>query len=259
MQSRQWMIITGHSRGIGYALSELSLAQGFAVLGMARHTREELSASAHAHNSHLEQWVQDLSDGQEAAQRLDIWLRTLHPADIDGITLVNNAAMLTDLVPLHKLSPQDLSLSTRVGLETPMQLMQRFLAATEAWSQDGWRAQRRIMNISSGLGRRAMASSGPYCAVKAGLDLLTRCVALDQASSPNPARVEAIAPGVIATDMQAHLRAANPQDFPDHANFVAFHEQQQLASPEQTASRLLAHLHSERFGQEVITDLRTLV
>lgn len=258
MQARQWMIITGHSRGIGYALSAHGLAQGHAVLGLARHTREELVTHAHQHHSHMEQWVQDLSDGLEATERLQTWLRTLHPNDIDRICLVNNAALLTDLVPLHRLDAAVLAQSTRVGLETPMQLMQGFLAVTEAWVEQGWRGDRRIMNISSGLGRRAMASSGPYCAVKAGLDLLTRCVALDQETSACPARVEAIAPGVIATDMQVHLRAANPADFPDHANFVAFHEQQQLASPEHTAERLFTHLHSDVFGQEVLSDLRML-
>lgn len=258
MQARHWMIITGHSRGIGYALSTHSLRQGRAVLGLARHTREELVAEAHTHHSHIEQWVQDLSQGEEAAARLTTWLRTLHPSDVDSIHLINNAALLTDLVPLHKLDASTLALSTRVGLETPMQLMQSFLAATEDWVAGGWRGERRIMNISSGLGRRAMASSGPYCAVKAGLDLLTRCVSLDQASSASPAKLEAIAPGVIATDMQVHLRAADPKDFPDHANFVAFHEQQQLASPEQTAEALFNHLHSARFGQEVLTDLRSL-
>lgn len=258
MQARHWMIITGHSRGIGFALSQHSLSQGHAVLGMARHTRDDLIGVAHQHQAHLEQWVQDLSEGAEAAERLSTWLQTLHASDVDSIHLVNNAAVLPDLVPLHKLSPEVLAASTRVGLETPMQLMQSFLAATEAWVAQGWRGQRRIMNISSGLGRRAMASSGPYCAVKAGLDLLSRCVALDQAQSPHPAQVEAIAPGVIATDMQVHLRAADPEDFPDHANFVAFHEQQQLASAEDTAQRLFAHLHSPSFGQEVLTDLRQL-
>ena len=258
MQARHWMIITGHSRGIGYALTQHSLAQGHAVLGMARHTREELVGIAHQHGSHLEQWIQDLSEGAEATARLQAWMASLHPSDIDHISLVNNAAMLTDLVPLHKLEPRALALSTRVGLETPMQLMQGFLATTESWVAQGWRGDRRILNISSGLGRRAMASSGPYCAVKAGLDLLTRCVALDQAASPNPTRMESIAPGVIATDMQVHLRAARPEDFPDHANFVAFHEQQQLATPEHTAARLFAHLHSERFGQDILTDLRAL-
>lgn len=258
MQARNWMIITGHSRGIGFALSQHSLSHGHAVLGLARHTRDELVTLAHQHQTHVEQWVQDLADGQEAALRLSTWLATLHASEVDSITLVNNAAALTDLVPLQQINPALLALSTRLGLETPMQLMQSFLAATTQWVNQGWRGSRRILNISSGLGRRAMASGAPYCAVKAGLDHLSRCVALEQAQSVNGARIEAIAPGVIATDMQVRLRSADPKDFPDHAQFVALHDNGHLASAQDTARRLFDHLHSARFGQDVITDLRTL-
>ena len=52
-----------------------------------------------------------------------------------------------------------------------------FVAATR-----GWTGSRRVLNISSGLGRRAMASSAAYCAVKAGMDHFSRAVALEEAA-----------------------------------------------------------------------------
>lgn len=258
MQARSWVILTGHSRGMGLAIAEQALAQGHAVLGISRNVNDGLVQHAHQHGAHLEQWAQDLSDGAEGAERLNTWMRTLQPADIDRVILINNAAILTEVAPLQDVSLADLARSTRIGLEAPMQLMQVWLAVTQAWVSQGWTGRRQILNISSGLARRAMASSGPYCAVKAGLDHLSRCVALEQALHPQGAQIASLAPGVIATDMQAQLRAADPSQFPDHGNFVALKDQNMLTSPADAASKIWTYLDSASFGQEVITDLREL-
>ena len=89
-----------------------------------------------------------------------------------------------------------------------------FLGATENWSMP-----RKVANISSGLGRRAMASQAGYCAAKAGMDHFTRCLALDEALKPNGAKVTSLAPGVIDTDMQIQLRDAPADKFPDQNGF----------------------------------------
>jgi len=61
-----------------------------------------------------------------------------------------------------------------------------------------------VLNISSGLGRRAMAGQASYLRVEGGLDHLTRALALDEARRPNGAKLVSLAPGVIDTEMQQH-------------------------------------------------------
>ena len=256
MQARSCVIITGHSRGMGLAMARLALQRGHAVLGVSRHTNDSLVAWAHKHGSHMEQWAQDLSDTAETASRLQTWLHTLHPGDLDRIALINNAALLSEPAPLEDTPIDALIATTRVGLEAPMLLCQSFLQATRQWVTDGWRGDRRILNISSGLGRRAMASSGPYCAVKAGLDHLSRCIQLDQAHQPHGAKVVSIAPGVIATDMQVQLRSAKADHFPDVGQFVALHAQGMLSTPEHAATQLLDYLARDDFGENAIADVR---
>jgi hypothetical protein len=119
-----------------------------------------------------------------------------------------------------------MSQALRVGVEAPMLLSSAFLGATQ-----GWNAVRKVLNISSGLGRRAMASSATYCAAKAGMDHFTRCMALEEALLPNGARVCSLAPGVIDTDMQDQLRHADALLFPDRAMFEGMHVNGQLSSP----------------------------
>jgi benzil reductase ((S)-benzoin forming) len=107
-----------------------------------------------------------------------------------------------------------------------MQLTAAFLGATDTWA-----VPRKVLNISSGLGRRAMASQAAYCAAKAGMDHFTRCVALDEAVKPHGAKVCSLAPGVIDTDMQVQLRGADPAAFPDRQNFANLKTGGQLSSP----------------------------
>ena len=132
-----------------------------------------------------------------------------------------------------------------------MVLCSAFLSATRTWQ-----VPRKVLNISSGLGRRAMASQSAYCAAKAGMDHFTRCMALDEALVPNGARVCSLAPGVIDTDMQAQLRGADAARFPDRAMFAGLQAQGQLSSPEETARRVLAYLQRADFGSNPIGDVR---
>jgi NAD(P)-dependent dehydrogenase (short-subunit alcohol dehydrogenase family) len=132
-----------------------------------------------------------------------------------------------------------------------MLLTAAFLKSTAHWP-----VQRKVLNISSGLGRRAMASQSGYCAAKAGLDHFTRCLALEEALKPNGAKVCSLAPGVIDTDMQVELRSGDDRQFPDRQAFVAMKANGQLTSPQDAAQRILAYLQSPAFGSEAIADIR---
>jgi NAD(P)-dependent dehydrogenase (short-subunit alcohol dehydrogenase family) len=113
-----------------------------------------------------------------------------------------------------------------------------------------------VLNISSGLGRRAMASQAAYCAAKAGMDHFSRCLALDEAAKPNGVRVCSLAPGVIDTDMQVQLRGADAAAFPERNNFAALKQQGLLASPADAAARVLAWLARPDFGANPVADVR---
>ncbi|MGQ0709824.1 MAG: SDR family NAD(P)-dependent oxidoreductase [Rhodoferax sp.] len=248
---RTLTILTGASRGMGQAMATLLLQRGGTVLCIARQTAPALLEQAQAHGAQLLQWQYDLAEPQEAAQALQQWLCTQASAHFTQAALINNAGLIPPLVPLAQAQPQDTARALRVGLEAPMLLCSAFLQGTE-----GWAAQRRILNISSGLGRRPMASMAAYCAAKAGLDHFSRCLALDQAHAAHPVRVCSLAPGVIDTDMQLQLRSGNAQAFPDQGSFAQLHQRGQLSSAQAAAQRVLAWLDREDFGQPPVADVR---
>ncbi len=244
-------ILTGASRGMGLAMAEQLLVPGHQLLCISRHTSQALTEQAAQQGCLIEQWAMDLSNAQPVASALAVWLGKLAPSSLASATLINNAGVIPAIAPLSASDPLELTRALRVGLEAPMVLTAAFLTATLLIP-----VPRKVLNISSGLGRRPMASQAAYCAAKAGMDHFTRCLALDEARVANGAKVCSLAPGVIDTDMQTQLRSATPEDFPDQAGFAHLKNAGQLTSANEAAKRVLAWLAKPDFGQQVVADVR---
>jgi NAD(P)-dependent dehydrogenase (short-subunit alcohol dehydrogenase family) len=251
MKSQHLTILTGASRGMGLAMAEQLLAQGHTLLCISRQANQKLAERAPAPGAQLMQWTEDLAQANTVSQRLLAWLQGQSGDGFASATLINNAGVIPPIAPLSKSDPADLAHALRVGLEAPMQLCAVFLNAT-----GNWPGTRKILNISSGLGRRAMASQSAYCAAKAGMDHFTRCMALDEALKPRGAKVCSLAPGVIDTDMQVPLRSTDDALFPDRSGFAGLHQGGQLTSPNEGARRVLAFLARADFGQNPVADVR---
>jgi NAD(P)-dependent dehydrogenase (short-subunit alcohol dehydrogenase family) len=200
-------------------------ARGQRLLTLSRQPNAELDGRD------VEQWAVDLSQPAEAAAQLRAWVATLAPlGDVDAA---------------------ELSQALRVGLEAPMLLTAAFLDASADLT-----VPRKVLNISSGLARSAMAGSAVYCAAKAGLDHLSRAIALEEAAQPNGAKIVSLAPGVIDTDMQLQLRSADPQAFGERRRFASLKAEGRLDSAEAAAAKVLAWLERADFGSHPIGDVR---
>lgn len=246
-------LLTGSSRGMGLAMAQQLLAPDRLMVCIARHTSDTLAARADAQGkgNGLEQWTLDLAQPEAAAAQLRDWLKDQSADRFASATLINNAGSIPPIAPLSDSDPAALAHALRVGLEAPLLLTAAFLGATETWG-----VPRKVLNISSGLGRRAMASQAAYCAAKAGMDHFTRCLALDEARKTQGAKVCSLAPGVIDTDMQTQLRSAGAAQFPDVHKFARLKAGGQLTSPADAAARVLAWLERPDFGAEPVADVR---
>jgi NAD(P)-dependent dehydrogenase (short-subunit alcohol dehydrogenase family) len=163
-------LITGASRGMGFSMARQLLTAGHTVLGISRTAVPELQEHAQHVGATVLQWAHDLADSGSLSEKLESWLKDSHAkAAWTSVTLINNAGVIPQIGSLDQIAEADLARALRVGLEAPMQITAAFLRAT-----GGWQAPRKVLNISSGLGRRAMASQAAYCAAKAGMDHFTR-------------------------------------------------------------------------------------
>lgn len=243
-------IITGASRGMGLAMARQLILPGNQLICISRQQAAELDALATQQRVPLEQWRCDLADAAPVADQVQFWLASKERA-FESITLINNAGVIPAIAPLSDVPSAELIRAMRVGIEGPMLLTAAFLKISAAWP-----IPKKVLNISSGLGRRAMASQAGYCAAKAAMDHFTRCLALEEALKPHGAKVCSIAPGVIDTDMQVQLRGASNASFPDKAAFVSMKNQGSLTSPFEAADRLIAYLARSDFGSNPVADVR---
>jgi sepiapterin reductase len=249
--NRRLFILTGASRGLGAAIASQLLVRDVVLLTLSRRPDTALKDEAQAAGATLEQWAIDIGHDVGAAARLEAWLHRLSAADFSSASLINNAGLLGRVGPLELSDADELAAVLRVDLEAPILLTAAFLRATRNWAID-----KRVLNISSGAGRRPIAGWAAYCATKAGLDQYSRVVALDEALLPNPARIVSLAPGVIDTDMQGALRSAESAGFPEQSNFIQLKNSGQLPAPAAAAARVLSYLARPDFGTQPVADVR---
>ncbi len=219
-------VVTGHTRGLGAAISEQLAASGWVVLGLARSGEESV----------------DLGD----PSALVAWLSTPRLADFlsdaDEIWLVNNAGVLG---PAELAGAQDaVATVNAVNLNVTAPIL--LTDAVLRYRPGG--VPVRIAHISSGAGRRPLPGWSVYCATKAALDHHAVTVASEHHDG---VRIAAVAPGVVDTDMQAEIRSS--AGFPLRDDFVALKERGELASPAAAAASVIRLMGSDDFGETPVT------
>jgi len=242
-------IVTGASRGLGAALVEALGAPQRLVIGVARSENEAQVARMQARGFGFAYRRCDLADRAQTAG-LTHWLSSVlrRQRAARRFLLINNAGVVEPVEPIETLPVDALVAALQVNLVAAMQLSAAFLAATDKFT-----GTRIIVNISSGAARHPVAGWASYCTGKAALDMFTRCIAEEQATHANPARVCSLAPGVLDTEMQEVLRAA---DFPSVDRFRSLHASGDLVAPADAARRIVTYLERDDFGSVVIDDLR---
>lgn len=255
------VILTGASRGLGAALAAQLLSPQRRLVCIARSASAELAERARAIGAPLEYLQQDLADvGAADALARSVCTRLAEEARRDArgtagawrrIVLINNAGVVEPIAPASQLDAARTEFAIDVNLLAPMMFTARFLEATDPLG-----IRRCVLNISSGAGRRPTEGWSVYSTSKAALDMFTRCVKAEQATRANPARLVSLAPGVVDTPMQATVRGADPGASPMVTRLRAVKDEGGLASPEDTARRILAYLDRPGFGDKEIDDIR---
>jgi benzil reductase ((S)-benzoin forming) len=239
-------VVTGTTRGLGEALARL----------IARDPANELVAIARAPETGIPGGVlvsADLADPRAVEAACGRIAARVRGKRYDKAVLVNNAGVVQPVAPLERVDARELERNLAVNLLAPMLLMRGFLEATAQCAR-----LRRIVNISSGAGRRPISGWSAYCAAKAGLDMATRVVALEAESRGLAIEAVSLAPGVIDTGMQEGVRAATAGDFADVERFRKMKADGVLRPAEDVAADILRAEAAGRLAGGVVSDLREL-
>jgi NAD(P)-dependent dehydrogenase (short-subunit alcohol dehydrogenase family) len=212
-------IVTGADSGIGKATAELLAAEGFDV-GITYHTDEAGAADTKAGIEERGQRCfvahQDLSrpDTADVVDEL--------AEQLGGLGVLVNNAGTGQSTPVLEVSFEEWRKVVSTDLEGPFLCAQRAARRMAAHGRGG-----RIINVTSVHEHVPRFGSAAYCTAKAGLGMLTKCLALEL--SRDGIRVNSVAPGEIATPMTgkdeseayAEERPGNPVGRPGHVNEVA--------------------------------------
>jgi 3-oxoacyl-[acyl-carrier protein] reductase len=192
----QTALVTGASRGIGRAIArELAAAGAAVVLGylQSREPAEELAREIAAAGGCALCFQADVADEEAVRKLVSFTLRKLGRLDL----LVCNAGIVRDQLAAA-MSGADWDDVIRTDLRGP------FLCIREALRPMIAQRQGCIVNVSSVAADRAGRGHCNYAAAKGGLNAMTRSLAVELA--PKGIRVNAVAPGIIVTEMSQRIR-----------------------------------------------------
>ena len=205
-------VVTGGAGGIGLAVAERLAAVGpVVVLDVARRLDREHRGIVLVTGD-----AADPEASREAAHRAE------EAAPLTG--WVNNAAVFDDAALLVASAERVLELVTAnlapavVGCHTAVN---HFVSRARPGA---------IVNVSSHQARRPVRGALPYATAKAGMEGLTRAVAVDH--GPDGIRTNAVALGSIATARSEEYRALHPEV---DAKLAALHPLGRIGTAEEVA------------------------
>lgn len=187
------VLVTGGTRGIGRAISEMMKKKGYQVA--ANYAGNQEAAEACGKELGIKCYKFDVADYDAVTEGLSAIEADLGPVDV----LVNNAGVTRD-APFHKMTREQWQQVIDIDLTSA------FNVTRQVWEGMRDRGFGRVINISSINGQKGQFTQANYSAAKAGLIGFTKALAYEGAKKGITANV--VAPGYIDTEM---LQAMKPE------------------------------------------------
>lgn len=192
----QVALVTGASRGIGREIAVLLAEQGCHVAINYRSDEaaaREVAAAVEECGRKALVLRADVADAQQSSQLVERVMEEFDRVDI----LVNNAGITRDNL-LMSMEPEDIEAVIRTNLLG-------VIYPTKAVAMQMMRQRSgHIVNISSSAASKPGRGQSNYAAAKGGVEAFTKAMAVELAS--RNVLVNAVAPGVIETDMSVNIR-----------------------------------------------------
>ncbi len=215
-------LITGGSRGIGFATAKIMSENGATVVITGKDSKRLEKAVLKIPNSIG--FVADIRKTDEVKNVVRKTIEKFGKLDI----LVNNAGIFPKIKQLHEIDEDEWNEVLDVNLTGQFRFTKEAIPHLQKTSGS-------IINISSDAGLKAYQgfNADAYSASKAALIILTKCWALEYAKYK--IRVNCICPGVVDTDMtKQFLKTQQDKDFMDNEHPIG-----RIGKPEEIAKAIM--------------------
>lgn len=220
--SEKIALVTGGSRGIGFATAKILSENGATVIITAKNSERLKKSTLEIPNSIG--IVADIRNKDDVKNVINKIIEKFGKLDI----LVNNAGIFPKIKQLHEIDEDDWNEVLDVNLTGQFRFTKEAIPHLQKTSGS-------IINISSDAGLKAYQgfNADAYSASKAALILLTKCWALEYAK--DKIRVNCICPGIVDTDMtKPFLKTQKDREFMDSEHPIG-----RMGQPEEIAKAVM--------------------
>lgn len=224
------IVLSGPTRGLGRALFDQLVFQGFPTVGLGRNLGR-IAALASSAPSQVQLVEVDLGADSDALMDALAAVRRLLSSDPSGpLAFISNASIIEPIRQATELTCSGLDRAMRINCLAPL-MVANFLTKT---AQEQGRSL-LVLNVSSGAACRPIPGWQSYCTSKAaykmGLDVLV--------AENSHVQVVHFDPGVMDTSMQDLIRAQHVADMPEVEVFRSYQEKGTLKAPLTVATELI--------------------
>jgi NAD(P)-dependent dehydrogenase (short-subunit alcohol dehydrogenase family) len=202
-------LVTGGSSGLGKAIAKAFVAAGAKVVITGRRANEIASAAEEIGAVAVQG---DARDPAAAVRAVAACVERFGALT----TLVNNAGVIGN-GPVEKTSREEWDRIVSISVDGTFETTRAAIPDLRKNAAKG----ASVLNFSSVAGSRPFGGLTAYCTAKAAVEMMTKCLALELA--PDKIRVNAMAPGVIVTNLHTVTGAI--------ADYPAFLERGRITHP----------------------------
>jgi len=251
-------IVTGASGGLGSSIADSILSFGGKLLFVARNEEKIKNYEAKIENNKIPSFFKlkiDLVNSYDLEVFKDYLEEFLMSnPEISEIFLFNNASSIEPIALISEVSFEDISNALILNIASSYCISAFLINIGTKYKI----SRINIINISSGVSINPVKGWSSYCISKAGLNMLSKCIATENNFDTPFVFSLSINPGPIDTEMQKKIRSANSETIPAVKKFEAMFNEGKLQKSDDVSAKLFTILASDNFSNGDFIDFNSL-